>query len=86
MQLDEVLAALSEPTRKGLQRLLEGFGTALTYEPTAEDDLDQDPIVQGETAAESLNDAFKHGGPGGARLRDRRRRPPRGAAMGIWRG
>jgi len=65
VQLDEVLAALSEPTRNGLQRLLEGFGTALTYEPTAEDDIDQDPIVQGESAGESLNDAFRYGGPAG---------------------
>jgi ABC-type transporter Mla subunit MlaD len=65
VQLDEVLAALSEPTRDNLQRLLEGFGTALTYEPTPQDDADQDPIVQGETAGESLNDAFKHGGPAG---------------------
>jgi phospholipid/cholesterol/gamma-HCH transport system substrate-binding protein len=65
VQLDEVLSILSEPQRSGLQRLLEGFGTALTYEPTAEDDVDQDEVVQGETAAESLNDAFKHGGPAG---------------------
>ena len=65
VQLDEVLAILSEPQRQGLQRLLEGFGTALTYEPTEEDDVTQDEIVHGETAAESLNDAFKYGGPAG---------------------
>ena len=65
VQLDEVLAALTQPTRRGLQRLLEGFGTGLTYEPTAKDDLTQDPIVHGETAAESLNDAFEYGGPAG---------------------
>ena len=47
------------------QRLLEGFGTALTYEPTPADDVTQDVIVQGETAAESLNDAFRYGGPAG---------------------
>ena len=35
VQLDEVLTALQAPQRRGLQRLLEGYGTALTYEPTA---------------------------------------------------
>ena len=65
VQLDEVLTALQEPQRRGLQRLLEGFGTALTYEPTPADDVTQDVIVQGETAAESLNDAFRYGGPAG---------------------
>jgi phospholipid/cholesterol/gamma-HCH transport system substrate-binding protein len=65
VQLDEVLTALQQPTRRGLQRLLEGFGTALMYEPTAADDLTQDEIVQGETAAQSLNDAFSYGGPAG---------------------
>lgn len=65
VQLDEVLTALQEPQRRGLRRLLEGFGGALTYEPTAEDDLTQDPDVQGESAARSLNDAFRYGGPAG---------------------
>ena len=82
VQLDEVLTALQEPTRRGLQRLLEGYGTGLTYEPTAADDADQDPIVQGETAAESLNDAFVYGGRRRARHGDRqhgaaRQQPPR---------
>jgi ABC-type transporter Mla subunit MlaD len=65
VQLDEVLALLQEPQRRGLQRLLKGYGTALTYEPTAADDADQDPSVQGESGAESLNDAFRYGGPAG---------------------
>lgn len=65
VQLDEVLTVLQQPERHGLQRLLEGYGTALTYEPTPADDVDQDPSVQGETAAESLNDAFKYGGAAG---------------------
>ena len=65
VQLDEVLTALQAPQRRGLQRLLEGFGTALTYEPTSADDINQDVIVQGESAAESLNDAFRYGGPAG---------------------
>src|SRR5919106_5812579 len=62
VQLDEVLTALQQPQRRGLQRLLEGFGTGLSHEPTAAEDLTQDVIVQGETAAESLNDAFRYGG------------------------
>jgi len=65
VQLDEVLTALQAPERRGLQRLLEGYGTALTYEPTAADDADQDVSVRGETAGESLNDAFRYGGDAG---------------------
>ncbi len=65
VQLDEVLALLQEPQRRGLQRLLDGYGTALTYEPTAADDADQDPSVSGESGAESLNDAFRYGGAAG---------------------
>ncbi len=65
VQLDEVLALLQEPQRRGLQRLLKGYGTALTYEPTAADDADQDASVSGESAAESLNDAFRYGGAAG---------------------
>ena len=61
VQLDEVLTALQAPTRKGLQKTLEGFGTALNYEPTPADDRTQDPDVAGETAGESLNDAFSYG-------------------------
>ncbi len=49
----------------GLQKLLSGYGTALTYEPTEADDIGQDPSVQGESAAESLNDAFRYGGRAG---------------------
>ena len=60
-----MLTALQAPERRGLQRLLEGYGTALTYEPTAEDDLDQDVTVRGETAGESLNDSFRYGGAAG---------------------
>lgn len=65
VQLDEVLTALQAPERRGLGRLLSGFGTALTYVPTPADDVDQDPAVFGETAGESLNDAFRYGGPAG---------------------
>jgi len=65
VQLDEVLAALERPQRRGLKRLLEGSGTALTHEPSAAEDATQDPEVRGESAAESLNDAFRYGGPAG---------------------
>jgi virulence factor Mce-like protein len=55
VQFDQVLSALQSNTREDLKRLLEGFGTALTYEPTAADDLTQDADVRGKTAAEALN-------------------------------
>src|SRR5215213_9298206 len=48
-----------------LRDLLEGYGTALTYEPTAADDADQDADVQGETAAKAINDSFLYGGDAG---------------------
>jgi phospholipid/cholesterol/gamma-HCH transport system substrate-binding protein len=65
VQLDQVLAALDQPARADLRDLLEGYGTALTHEPTAAEDADQDPDVQGETAAEALNDTFVYGGDAG---------------------
>jgi ABC-type transporter Mla subunit MlaD len=65
VQLDQVLTALQAPERKNLQQLLTGLGTAFTHEPTAAEDADQDPDVQGETAAEALNDTFKYGGDAG---------------------
>ncbi|HMJ36804.1 MAG TPA: MlaD family protein [Baekduia sp.] len=58
VQFDQVLTALQSDTRDDLKRLLEGYGTALTYEPTAADDATQDPAVKGETAAQSLNDSI----------------------------
>jgi phospholipid/cholesterol/gamma-HCH transport system substrate-binding protein len=61
VQLDEILAALDSDSRANLQDLLEGYGEALTHEPTPAEDADQDPDVRGETAAESLNDAFRYG-------------------------
>jgi len=61
VQIDEVLRALQAPTRRGLQRTLQGFGTALNYQPSAAADVGQDPDVAGESAGESLNDAFEYG-------------------------
>jgi phospholipid/cholesterol/gamma-HCH transport system substrate-binding protein len=65
VQLDEVLTTLQAPARENLALLLEGFGTALTYQPSALDDLTQDPDVQGESAAQSLNDTFDYGAAAG---------------------
>jgi ABC-type transporter Mla subunit MlaD len=60
VQFDQVLTALQSDTREDLKQLLEGYGTALTYQPTAADDVGQDPDVKGETAAHSLNDSIKY--------------------------
>lgn len=65
VQIDEILTSLQAPTRRGLQKLLAGFGTALNYQPTAAADETQDPLVQGKTAAEALNLSLKYGGPAG---------------------
>src|SRR3954452_13294621 len=65
VQIDEVLAALQQPQRKGLQKALQGFATGLTHEPTAAEDVGQDPDVQGETGAEALQQALRYGGPAG---------------------
>jgi ABC-type transporter Mla subunit MlaD len=65
VQLDEVLSALQSPVRADLSRLLESYGTALTNEPTAAEDLTQLPEVKGKSGAEALNGAFKYGGDAG---------------------
>jgi phospholipid/cholesterol/gamma-HCH transport system substrate-binding protein len=65
VQLDEILNALQSPVRADLSRLLEGFGTALTHEPTAAEDATQLPEVKGKTGAEGLNGALLYGGPAG---------------------
>jgi ABC-type transporter Mla subunit MlaD len=60
VQFDQVLSALQSDTRDDLKQLLEGYGTALTYEPTAADDQDQDPDVRGKTAAQALNKSIDY--------------------------
>lgn len=65
VQLDEIFTALQAPVRADLSRLLEGFGTALTHEPTAAEDLTQEPEVKGKTGAEGLNGALRYGGDAG---------------------
>lgn len=62
VQLDQLLTSLQSDTREDLKAALDGFGTALTYEPTAEDDADHDPDVRGQTAAEAFNDTYEVGG------------------------
>jgi phospholipid/cholesterol/gamma-HCH transport system substrate-binding protein len=64
VQLDQVLTALQAPDRENLQKLLQGFGTALTYKPTPADDKGQDPDVKGESAAQAINDSFVYGATG----------------------
>lgn len=59
VQLDQVLTTLQSDTRRSLQDTLIGFGEALDSEPTAADDADQDPDVQGLTGAQALNKAFE---------------------------
>ncbi|HXR59805.1 MAG TPA: MlaD family protein [Solirubrobacterales bacterium] len=65
VQLDEILTALQSPVRADLSRLLEGYGTALTHEPTAAEDATQLPEVKGRSGAEALNGAFRYGGDAG---------------------
>jgi len=65
VQIDQVLGALQSPVRADLGRLLEGYGKALTHEPTAAEDKTQLPEVKGRSGAESLNDALKYGGDAG---------------------
>jgi phospholipid/cholesterol/gamma-HCH transport system substrate-binding protein len=65
VQLDEIFSALQSPVRADLSRLLEGYGTALTHKPTAEEDETQLPEVKGKTGAEALNGAFRYGGDAG---------------------
>jgi phospholipid/cholesterol/gamma-HCH transport system substrate-binding protein len=61
VQLDQILTSLQAPDRENLQKLLSGYGTALNHQPTAAEDRTQDPDVQGETAAKSINDSFAYG-------------------------
>jgi phospholipid/cholesterol/gamma-HCH transport system substrate-binding protein len=65
VQIDEVLTALQSPVRADLGRLLESYGTALTNEPSAQEDLTQLPQVQGISGGEALNKTFQYGGEAG---------------------
>ena len=65
VQLDEILTALQAPVRADLSRLLQSYGTALTFEPSAAEDRTQEPSAKGKTAGEALNDVFRYGGDAG---------------------
>jgi ABC-type transporter Mla subunit MlaD len=60
VQLDEVLTALQADTRKQLQVLVQGYGTALNGKPLPSDDATQDPDVRGLTAAQALNKSLDY--------------------------
>jgi len=63
VQLDQVLTALQSDTREDLKAALKGYGQALTYRPTAADDLGQEPFVRGRSGAEALNSAARFAAP-----------------------
>jgi phospholipid/cholesterol/gamma-HCH transport system substrate-binding protein len=60
VQLDEVLTSLQSDARADLQDVLQVYGGSLTRKPTAEDNAQQDPSVQGLTAAQALNKTFNY--------------------------
>ncbi len=60
VQLDNILTSLQKDTRRDLQKLLEGFGDGLVRKPSAQDDITQDPAVQGESAGQALNDSLTY--------------------------
>ena len=61
VQVDQILTTLQTPERANIQRLLEGLGTGLNRQPTAEDDVTFEPMVQGLSGAEALNLAYREG-------------------------
>jgi phospholipid/cholesterol/gamma-HCH transport system substrate-binding protein len=58
VQLDEVLTSLQSDARADLQQVLQVFGGALTQQPTAAQNAQQDPAVRGLTAAQALNKTY----------------------------
>jgi phospholipid/cholesterol/gamma-HCH transport system substrate-binding protein len=63
VQLDQVLTALQADTRRQLQVLLQGYGSALNGKPLPGEDADQDPDVKGLTAGEALNKSLDYATP-----------------------
>jgi phospholipid/cholesterol/gamma-HCH transport system substrate-binding protein len=63
VQFDQLLTTLQQDSRKNLQSLLEGFGTALVHQPTQAEDVGHDPDVQGKRAGEALNRSLRYAGP-----------------------
>ena len=66
VQLDQVLGVLKSDARKDLQTLVQGYGEAISGEPTAAEDATQDPDVRGKTAAEAGNQSLRYA-PGALR-------------------
>ena len=58
VQLDQVLTALQDSTRRDLRTVLDELGAGLGDTPSAAQDRKADPSVRGQTAAASLNDAY----------------------------
>jgi virulence factor Mce-like protein len=62
VQLDQVLNALNTDTRANLQTFLIEYGAALTRNPNAAEDAEQEAEVRGINAAQALNKAYHRGG------------------------
>jgi ABC-type transporter Mla subunit MlaD len=60
VQLDQVLTSLQADTRKQLQVLVQGYGSALNGKPLPGEDLTQDPDVKGLTAGQALNKSLNY--------------------------
>jgi ABC-type transporter Mla subunit MlaD len=60
VQLDEVLTSLQSDARVDLQDVLKNYGGALTAQPTAQENAQQDPDVRNLTAAQALNKTFNY--------------------------
>ena len=65
VQLDQILTALQAPDRANLSKLLQGYGTALNGDLGGAEDGRDDPEIQGETGAQSINDSFRYGADAG---------------------
>jgi ABC-type transporter Mla subunit MlaD len=63
VQIDQVLTALNSDTRENLQTFLIEFGSALTRQPNAAENAEQNPEVHGLNAAQALNGATRQSGP-----------------------
>ncbi len=61
VQLDQVLDALNTDTRANLQSFLINYGEALTREPEAPENAEQEPEVRGLNAAQALNRIYARG-------------------------
>jgi phospholipid/cholesterol/gamma-HCH transport system substrate-binding protein len=60
VQLDQVLTALQSDTRKNLQILVQGYGSALNGKPLPGEDADQVPAVKGLTGGQALNKSLDY--------------------------